>query len=49
MEKDRLIEFISKRSDRYGNELIKFMEKYKISCLKDATEEQLEEYIKTMS
>lgn len=41
----RLIRIISARSDRYGNLLIDFMEHYGLSCLMEATEAQLNEYI----
>lgn len=41
----RLICIISARSNRYGNLLIDFMERYGLSCLMEATEAQLNEYI----
>lgn len=46
-EKDRLIETISRASDRYGNKLIDFMSQYHLINLQSATVEQLKEYIKT--
>lgn len=44
-EKDELIDVISKASDRYGNRLIEFLERYKLSGLIEANIEQLKEYI----
>jgi hypothetical protein len=41
----RLIRIISARSDHYGNLLLDFMERYGLSCLMEATETQLTEYI----
>lgn len=43
----QLIEIISSQGDRYGDKLLDFMETYKLICLKDATIEQLQEYIST--
>lgn len=43
--KDFLIQTISDASDKYGNHLIEFMDKYHLVCLKDATIEQLESFI----
>lgn len=36
-----LIEIISRAGDRYGSLLLKFMERYKLHCLREATVEQL--------
>lgn len=46
LKQSQLIQIISDRSDRYGNMLLDFMSKYNLMCLKDATVEQLSEYIK---
>lgn len=40
-----LIRFISEHSNRYGDKLIDFMERYGLHNLASATEEQLTEYI----
>lgn len=40
-----LIETISRAGDRYGNLLLKFMERYGLKCLADATAEQLSAFI----
>lgn len=45
--KDQLIRYISKRSDKYGNKLIEFMNLYHLINLPSATVEQLQEYIAT--
>ena len=44
--KSELIEKISKASNMYGDLLVDFMDKYKLLSLKDASVEQLTEYIK---
>ncbi len=46
-EKDRLIETISRASDRYGDKLVDFMDQYHLINLQSATVEQLKTYIKT--
>lgn len=46
LKQSQLIQIISDRSDRYGNMLLDFMSTYNLMCLKDATVEQLSEYIK---
>lgn len=46
LKQSQLIQIISDRSDRYGNMLLDFMSKYNLMALKDATVEQLSEYIK---
>ena len=43
--KNFLIQTISDASDKYGNKLIEFMDKYHLVGLKDATIEQLESFI----
>ena len=45
-EKERLINYISKRSDKSGNRLIDFMRIYDIHNLTEATSKQLREYVK---
>lgn len=41
------IETLSRASDRYGNPyLLGFMDRYHLTCLLDATEEQAREYIR---
>lgn len=47
MSTETLINTISRRSDRYGDKLVDFMERYGLPCLACATEEQLKDYIKT--
>lgn len=44
-EKDEFIDVISKASDRYGNRLIEFLERYNLSGLIEANIEQFKEYI----
>ena len=41
----QLIEIISSQCDRYGDKLLEFMDMYKLTCLQEATTEQLGEYI----
>ena len=43
--KDELIMVISNQSDKYGDKLVDFLHTYKLVGLKDATVEQLQEYI----
>lgn len=43
--KDDLIKVILGKSSRYGDKLVEFMDLYKLKNLKDATVEQLQEYI----
>lgn len=45
MNKSGLISFISKHSDRYGDLLLKLMDRYRLTNLQEATEEQLQEFI----
>ena len=45
--KDELIKAISSQSDRYGDKLLEFMDMNNLICLKDATVDQLQEYIST--
>jgi len=45
--KDELIMVISNQSDKYGDKLVDFLHTYKLVGLKDATVEQLQEYIST--
>lgn len=45
MEEGQLINIISEAGDRYGNLLLKFMERYGLKCLADATAEQLSAFI----
>ena len=45
MQKSDLINFLSNRSNRYGDKLIDFMETYDLLSLQDATVAQLQEYI----
>lgn len=42
--KSELINELSKRGDRYGSVLIRFMEEYGLVRLSDATEEELQEF-----
>lgn len=44
-KKSFLIRIISNAGDEYGNKLVDFLTKYKLVGLKDATVEQLEQYI----
>ena len=47
--KDELIKFLSDYSKtKYGEKLVEFLETYKLVGLKDATVEQLQEYISAM-
>ena len=47
--KDELIKFLSDHSKtKYGEKLVEFLETYKLVGLKDATVEQLQEYISAM-
>lgn len=39
------ISVISRASDRYGNLLIEFLEAYSLNGLREATEEQLKQFI----
>ena len=41
-----LIGVISKASDRYGDKLIKFMDRYGLKSLSEAKAERLEEFIR---
>lgn len=44
-----LIEVLSQASDKYGSPyLVGFMDEYQLSGLKDATEEQIKEYIRNV-
>lgn len=43
--KDRLIEIISASSDRRGDLLLELMDQYGLWCIREATEEQLREFI----
>ena len=43
--KDELITYLSERSDRYGDKLVKFMDTYGLINLQQATVKQLREYI----
>ena len=43
--KDFLIQTISELSDKQGNKLVEFLDKYHLVGLKDATIEQLENFI----
>jgi hypothetical protein len=43
--KDELINIISSKSDRYGDKLIDFLDRNNLISLKDATVEQLQNYI----
>lgn len=45
MREVALIRFISAHSSRYGDKLLDFMERYGLSNLASATEEQLTEYV----
>lgn len=45
MNKSRLISIISNASNKYGDKLVDFMDKYNLYNLQSATEEQLQEYI----
>lgn len=44
MEKDHYIYAISKVGDKYGNTLIKLLDYYQKSSLKDLTYEEVKEY-----
>lgn len=44
-EEVRLIRIISGAGDRYGNLLIKFMERFGLNCLADAKPEQLRAFV----
>lgn len=44
-EKSALIQRISAASDRYGDKLVDFMNRYGLYCLAEATVEQLREYV----
>lgn len=44
--KSDLIDIISSQSDRYGDKLLDFLDKNHLTCLQDATVEQLQNYIK---
>lgn len=46
MSADSLIARISAASNKYGDKLVDFMARYGLFALKDASPEQLEEYIK---
>lgn len=46
LKQSQLIQIISDRSDRYGNMLLDFMSTYNLMSLREATVEQLSEYIK---
>lgn len=46
LKQSQLIQIISDRSDRYGNMLLDFMSQYNLMSLREATVEQLSEYIK---
>ena len=46
--KDELIMYISKQSNRYGNKLLDFMDRYGLTNLQEATVAQLSEYINNM-
>lgn len=46
-ENDSLIQIISQASDRYGDRLLDFLERYHLPGLMFATTEQLQEYIST--
>lgn len=43
--KDDLIKAIKSRSDKHNDKLVDFLNVYKLDGLKDATVEQLQEYI----
>lgn len=45
---DELIQIIASKSDRYGDKLIAFMDKYSLSNLQQATIPQLKEFIQTL-
>ena len=45
---DELIEIIASKSDRYGDKLIAFMDKYSLGNLQQATISQLKEFIQTL-
>ena len=45
---DELIKIIASKSDRYGDKLIAFMDKYSLSNLQQATIPQLKEFIQTL-
>ena len=44
-EKTQLIQTISQNTNRYGNKLLEFMEKYQLTGLRDATITQLREFV----
>lgn len=44
-EKSKLIQYISDRSDRYGDKLLEFMDLYGLYNLQSATVSQLYDYI----
>lgn len=46
MTKNEMIKMISNKSDKHGNYLMEFMDKFKLTCLADASEKQLEKFIK---
>ena len=45
---DELIEIIASKSDRYGDKLLAFMDKYSLGNLQQATAAQLREFIQTL-
>lgn len=45
--KGLLVDVISKKSDKYGDKLVDFMEKYNVSGLSEASVDQLHDYIMT--
>lgn len=47
LSKDKLIELISRNSDRYGDKLLEFMDLYHLNNLQSASENQLREYVQT--
>lgn len=47
MSESELISVISHASDYYGDKLIEFMNNYELNNLAQATQEQLEDFIKT--
>lgn len=44
---NEMIQIISKASDHYGDKLLEFLERYHLPGLRDATTEQLQEFIIT--
>lgn len=46
--KDELIQIISNKSNRYGDKLLAFMDKYSLDNLQQATIPQLKEFIQTL-